>query len=198
MRYDYQDFFENKLRYIAQNSRSILDVGGGRPFQKILSTQRDLLKDVEYTTLDIDPSTEPDVVGDAHSLPFSDGSFDAVLHSSVFEHLHSPWIAARECWRVLKPGGFMLGIIPFIYPYHARRGHYEDYWRFSQDGLRRLFSDFSQIEIQKMGRWWQAGGNFLPGYWRFRVILGPLLYIFDRAVDFRRSTTAFHCIFARK
>lgn len=198
MRYDYDTFYSQKLREIAAASRRIVDVGGGRPLQKRLAGHRELLAGKEYITVDIDPSTKPDVVGDAHALPFEDGSVDAILHNSVLEHLHSPWIAAQEFYRVLRPGGLMLALVPFVYPYHAKKGHYGDYWRFTADGLRQLFSDFGQVEVHKTGRWWQTAGLFLPGYWRVRPILEPVLYLFDRAVSSRRSTTPFHIVWAQK
>ncbi len=198
MKYEHDERFDAKLRDLATASRRILDVGGGRPFQKRLGGARDLLAGREYLTLDVDPSTHPDVVGDAHALPFPDASFDAVFHSSVLEHLHSPWIAAAEMHRVLRPGGIMLAVVPWVYPYHARKGHYADYWRFSRDGLTQLFSRFSSVEVTGMGRWWSAMGNFLPGYWRVRPVLGPVLYLLDRAVAPQRSTAAFHMVWAMK
>ena len=198
MKYSFDTIYEKKLRELAFKSQRILDVGGGHPFQKRLAGYRDILAGKEYVTVDIDPTTKPNVVGDAHALPFPDASFDAVLHSSVLEHLHSPWIAAREMQRVLRPGGVMLGIVPWVYPYHARRGHYADYWRFTQDGIRRLFSDFSHVEIEKMGGWWMTMGRFLPGYWRIQPVLEPILYGLDRFVSPARSTTPFHMIWAIK
>lgn len=198
MKYDYDTQYEQKLRELAQHSKKILDIGGGRPFQKRLAGYRELLAGKEYLTVDIDPTTKPDVVGDAHALPFADASFDAVLHNSVFEHLHSPWIAANEIHRVLRHNGVMLAVIPWVYPYHARKGHYGDYWRFTGDGLRQLFTGFSSVEITPMGRWWQTAGGFIPGYWRLRPMLKPVLFLLDRMISPRRSTTPFHMIWARK
>lgn len=40
-----------------------------------------------------------------YELPFADGEFDAVFSHALFEHLAEPEEAARECFRVLKPGG---------------------------------------------------------------------------------------------
>ena len=50
----------------------------------------------------------PNVVfheGDAVSLPFNDGTFDAVISSMVFEYLPDVPAALRETYRVLKRGG---------------------------------------------------------------------------------------------
>ncbi len=45
-------------------------------------------------------------IGDALSLPFDDGSFDAAFENNVFTHLADKSVrAAREVHRVLKPGG---------------------------------------------------------------------------------------------
>lgn len=199
MKYDYDVFFEEKLKFIAQNSQKILDVGGGRPFQKILSKHRDLLRHKDYITLDIDPNTRPTVVGDAHNMPFPDSSFDAVTHVYVFEHLDNPQRAASEILRVLKPGGYMLGIVPFIHPYHARKNAYRDFWRFSRDGAVKLFSDFREIEIFKIGRYFRAAIGFLPFLWRFKRILEPAAYVLDRLlIKDSRNTTAGYIIFAKK
>ena len=40
-----------------------------------------------------------------YALPFEDGAFDAIFSHALFEHLGEPLRAARECLRVLKPGG---------------------------------------------------------------------------------------------
>lgn len=45
------------------------------------------------------------VGGDAHDLPFADGTFDAVTCERVFQHLADPARAAAEIARVLRPGG---------------------------------------------------------------------------------------------
>ena len=45
------------------------------------------------------------VDGDALSLPFADGSVDAIRCERVFQHLSDPEGAARELARVLAPGG---------------------------------------------------------------------------------------------
>jgi SAM-dependent methyltransferase len=44
-------------------------------------------------------------VADIYTLPFPEGSFDAVYCNAVLVHLREPAKAVREFYRVLKPGG---------------------------------------------------------------------------------------------
>ena len=43
--------------------------------------------------------------GDAHALPFADGSFDLVYCRYLLEHVQNPRQVMREMRRVLRPGG---------------------------------------------------------------------------------------------
>lgn len=87
-------------------------------------------------------SPQLDYVVDAHRLPFQDGTFDFVYSLAVFEHLHSPWIAADEIRRVLKPGGQVYTLCAFFQHMH---GYPDHYFNITESGLRRLFSDFEVI-----------------------------------------------------
>lgn len=51
-------------------------------------------------------------LGDACQMPYSDGSFDLALATDVLEHLDDDNLAAREMFRVLKPGGLALITVP--------------------------------------------------------------------------------------
>lgn len=46
--------------------------------------------------------------GQAEFLPFSEQCFDWVHLRSVVDHLADPWLALKEAWRVLRPGGRIL------------------------------------------------------------------------------------------
>jgi len=52
------------------------------------------------------------MLGLAESLPYPDNTFDVVHASHVFEHLENPLAAAKEAWRVLKPGGLLFIEVP--------------------------------------------------------------------------------------
>jgi len=45
-------------------------------------------------------------------LPFADGTFAAVIASSVFEYIHDPLTQMRELDRVLRPRGWLLLTVP--------------------------------------------------------------------------------------
>ena len=78
-------------------------------------------------------------VVDAHAMPFDDNTFDFVYSLAVFEHLHSPWLAAKEIFRVLKPGGKVFVLTAFMQHVHGYPSHY---FNMTTMGLERIFSDF--------------------------------------------------------
>ena len=52
------------------------------------------------------------VRGDAHRLPFADGSFDLVMSTDAWEHLEDHESVAAEAHRVLRPDGTLLVAVP--------------------------------------------------------------------------------------
>ena len=78
------------------------------------------------------------VVGDAHQLPFSDESFQAVLMEEVLEHCSQPWKAIEEAHRFLVPNGLLLLTTRFLFPIH---GAPEDFFRFTFYGIEHLLRD---------------------------------------------------------
>ena len=87
-----------------------------------------------------------DVVADAHRLPFDDATFDFVFSLAVFEHLHSPWLAAQEIARVLRPGGRVYTLCAFMQSLHGYPSHYFNATEF---GLAHLFAE--DLEIVRAG-----------------------------------------------
>jgi ubiquinone/menaquinone biosynthesis C-methylase UbiE len=45
------------------------------------------------------------IQGDAHSMPFSENTFNAIFGRFVLEHCHTPSLVLQECSRVLKSDG---------------------------------------------------------------------------------------------
>jgi len=191
-------FIGKSIARIA-TKQTILDVGGGEPFSKWLKKYEPLFKNTTYQTFDYDSRTGAHVVGDIHAIPVTDNAYDAIICSSVLEHVRDPLTAMREMHRILKPGGYMFFYVPSIYPYHARKGHYPDIWRFFDDTIHILFKDFSSFEIEKRGGYFLALSFFVPMQHRLRSVLTPLATFLDKVFKTdRKNTTAGYYVFAIK
>jgi methionine biosynthesis protein MetW len=51
-------------------------------------------------------------IDDATRLPYPEDTFDAAVCIEVLEHLFQPQIAAKEIFRVLRPGGVLIATVP--------------------------------------------------------------------------------------
>lgn len=60
------------------------------------------------------------LVADAHDLPFSAATFDALFLWHVLEHLSAPLEGVREARRLLVPGGILLIEVPNLRSLQAR------------------------------------------------------------------------------
>jgi|SRR3989344_1523564 len=149
-------FFKEALTRVGRDAETVVDIGGalrisrerGDRYDSKHEWMRELLSGVEYKILDPVDTYHPDIVGDVHALPFEDNSQGAIVCVSVLEHVENPIKACAELYRVLRPGGYLLVYVPFLYYYHAERGYYKDYWRFTEDTLHMLFKDFSEMKIE--------------------------------------------------
>jgi SAM-dependent methyltransferase len=78
-----------------------LDPGaGGRTFS------------AETLRMDVLPSRSPQVLGDAHRLPFREAHFDFVVTSHLLEHLDDTRGVLAEWLRVVRVGGHVCSILP--------------------------------------------------------------------------------------
>ena len=118
------------------SNETILDIGsGGSSYERYFPNR---------LTVDIDPARQPEIIADAHELPFEDASFNRILCTEVLEHLTDPARAIAEMHRVLKPGGLLLLTTRFVYPLHDAP---HDYFRYTRFGLAHLFREWHDVQI---------------------------------------------------
>ncbi|OGV94530.1 hypothetical protein A3A66_00710 [Microgenomates group bacterium RIFCSPLOWO2_01_FULL_46_13] len=153
-------FFDDKIRELSR-CRVVVDVGGGRPFQKHLSRYRSLFRKVDYVSVDFVHTYRPTVVGNIHALPIRSEIANGLICKAVLEHVYSPETVVAELYRVGKKKSKLLVYVPFLYPYHGNRD-YKDYYRFTHDGLQYLFRRWSQVEIVAVRGYAETISNLLP------------------------------------
>lgn len=149
------DFYKDRLKRLLAEKHAVLDIGGGLRIARDRNNRyapanewmREYIEKIDYKVLDPVDTYHPDIVGDIHDLPLGDGSLDAVICIAVLEHVENPIRAMQEVYRVLKPGGYAFLYVPFLYYYHAEKGYYGDFWRFTEDSIRFMSKDFTHIEI---------------------------------------------------
>jgi SAM-dependent methyltransferase len=122
----------------------------------------------DVMNVDGEPYTGVDVVADITSLPIESNSVSMIICDNVLEHVPDSKKAVAEIYRILKPGGVAYISTPFLYPFHSSPN---DYHRWTDQGLRVLFSEFC---MREMG----VRSGIMSG---FSIMLS---YIFARAFSF--------------
>lgn len=91
--------------------KQVLRIGGALP--------RAYQPDLAHAARLFDTNSQPgytknvDLLLDAHRMPMlKDEEFDVVCSSHTMEHLVNPLLALQEWRRVLKPGGYIMSVIP--------------------------------------------------------------------------------------
>jgi SAM-dependent methyltransferase len=104
-------------------------------------------KKTTIKTLDIDQRSGANFIADIckdNSELLPDQTFDFIVCTEVLEHTIQPFHAVTEMYRLLKNGGLIFLTVPFNFRIH---GPLPDCWRFTEHGLRVLFSNFKIIEL---------------------------------------------------
>lgn len=134
--------------------RSILDIGCGTGAMSKRLQRWGRVVSADFSPLALQFSRRRGldhlVVADAMTLPFSGGSFDALVAMDMLEHLSDDNAALREFARVLKPGGRIFATVP-AYP-HLWSEHdlaLMHYRRYVRREMRERFTA-AGLEIEKL------------------------------------------------
>ena len=154
-----------------------IDIGGGKNARYVNFMKKE--PTVLFETLDMKIGANVDFEKDA--LPATDGTFDTVLFLNVMEHIFNYQHIANEVVRITKPGGQLLGFVPFLMWYHA---DHRDFFRYTHEALEIIYKNTNptkvHIEPVAKGPFVAAVQMFLA--WVPRVLRVPIFIIFY-AVD---------------
>lgn len=93
-----------------------------------------------YKTADVLAEYDPDYVEDICKTSFKKDTWDLIILSQTLEHVYTPHTAIIECYRILRPGGYLIVDAPWEYRYHPEPG-FDDYYRYSSSCLKRMTTD---------------------------------------------------------
>jgi SAM-dependent methyltransferase len=171
LRYLHYDRTRDHVVEATRGATCILDVGAGMRHR--LAALGDRVETMDLNDID-EPETNlsrPDILGDACS-PFPEwmhGRYDAVIALALLEHVYDPGTAVANFRAALRPGGQLFLYVPWIWRYHAPKSLiFQDYQRFSRDGLAWLLRDFDEVTIYPIRGRWSALANMLK-WWKPRV-----------------------------
>jgi SAM-dependent methyltransferase len=165
---------------------SLLDIGcGEKPYKNLFKGVKDYIG-IDFNNYSINKdfiSEKPDCYfSDEYFntlvLPFASESFDNVVSFQVLEHHKNPHKMICEMFRVIKPNGYILLTVPFIFGIHEEP---HDYQRFTKYGLAELLKehDCEILEIKKQGSIFSTVSTLFNGYLDNFAAKNKYSYIFS-------------------
>ena len=160
---------EHKALNSLDLNGSILDIGGDKRSEYLSFIKGNHT----ITTINLDEKSKPDIVHDLEKpMLIRKEQYDHVLMINVLEHIFNYRSRLEEAIRVIKPGGTMVIIVPFLFPIHPSPN---DYHRFTAQTLQKELEILKakDIQIQALGR-----GVFTARYLMLdRLLPGPIRFL---------------------
>ena len=138
-------------KIITEKNKPILNIGSGGELEELIRK-----KFSNIYSIDIDKKRNPSQLLDICENDFSKKlNFKPTLICcfEVLEHTKNPTIAIKNMYELLNKGDYILASVPFNFHIHDEPN---DYYRFTYYGLKMLFSDFSEVKIQKRNGWLES------------------------------------------
>lgn len=153
--------------------------GGNASYYEYLPKNIELVRTNYYSGDGID------VVVDLNKkLPFNDYEFDSALFLNAIYIMEDPARTLFEIKRILKPGGKLILVSPFI-ANEMPQPH--DYVRYTYEGLVKIVknSGYSEIDIIRFGERFSAAAYILHPFLLFgfvRVFVNALVLLLDKVI----------------
>ena len=105
------------------------------------------------------PDSSPTIIADlANADHLPSDKYDCIIITQTLQFIYDVHAAVRTLYRILRPGGVLLGSLPSLSPIcRYDMDHWGDYWRFTSAAAQRLFGDCFDSRNAKV----EAYGNVL-------------------------------------
>lgn len=123
-------------------SGKVIDIGGGKNADYLSFMER--APGASLQTFDI-KAGQKSVDFETDSLPADDGVYDTVLFLNVMEHIFNYQHIANEVVRIVKPGGQLIGFVPFLMWYHP---DHSDYFRYTHEAIQKILETAGATDIR--------------------------------------------------
>lgn len=141
----------NWIKDHNDNNISILDIGASDGIVLNLLSEKLSLKKAVGIDLSV-PENKFDKIklikADAENLPFKDEEFNYVISSSVIQYIKDRNKMLKECYRVLRNGGFLLITAPS--PFQNKIAHMINYYKKDEEEKNLFFNDLTLKELEKL------------------------------------------------
>lgn len=130
----------------------VLDFGGGSKthYSGLIASWADSPSGFAYESANIDPNTQPTfLIPPDGEIPCEDSRYDVVISLNTFEHVYGVSGTLARIHRVLKPGGELVFIVPFLFRVH---GHPNDYSRGTPSFWRTILAEhaFTGVAVEAL------------------------------------------------
>jgi SAM-dependent methyltransferase len=161
-------FLNREVKKLSKEAL-ILDVGAGH------GDFADIFVGLNYLSLDIVPYAEVDLVCDlGQTVPFKDGTFDAVVLMNVLEHVYENRQLVQNIAKVLKPGGKLILTVPFLLKVHQAP---YDFSRYTPYYLENLAGD-AGLKVTNLSGYYDTLyllNESLGNLWQYSIHSGSAL-----------------------
>ena len=182
-----------------------LNIGAGGDIETLVKNNVN-----SYYSIDIDLKRKPNEVYDVCSENFKiNFNPNLICAFEVLEHVKNPFKAIDNIYSTLKKNDICLASTPFCFHIHDEPN---DYFRYTEYGLKHLFNKFSEVQITRRNGWLECifvnlmrldkenkfftrvlGKFFIILYW----LSLPLILLLQKLFMSEKITTGYF-IFARK
>jgi SAM-dependent methyltransferase len=187
-----------RVSALLREGQVVLDAGAGEArHRKYIKRGRYIALDAGYGEGTWDYS-QLDIRGGMESIPLQDSSVDYILCMVALEHSRDPRRVLGEFSRVMKSGGTLILVVPFLWEEHQTP---HDYFRFTRYGIQELIAS-SNFQIDLLcpigGFFWLCARrsinllSYFQGSWRwiafaflapFFGLLFPLILYYMDGLD---------------